>query len=260
MKAIYEPKGAALEYAPLACNLFNGCTHGCRYCYVPGVLRTDRVGFHSGAWVRDGILAALDRDAALLAGRGDTRRVHLCFTCDPFGMGADHAITREALAILRQYKHPVAVLTKGVLSDTDIAAMQGMDCDVGVSLVWGRDSERRKWEPGAASVTDRADNLRRARDAGLRTWISVEPVIDPEEAFWAIWVGMAVADMIKVGRLNHMDTPRPVDWPRFARMVSDVLTPWAAEEPGRAFLLKRGLAEFVTPPASAGGEGGDGRE
>ena len=32
MKPIYKPKGAAGEYAEYACNLYDGCTHGCTYC------------------------------------------------------------------------------------------------------------------------------------------------------------------------------------------------------------------------------------
>ena len=34
MKVIYEPKGRAKEYAELAVNLYNGCSHGCEYCYA----------------------------------------------------------------------------------------------------------------------------------------------------------------------------------------------------------------------------------
>ena len=34
MNVIYEPKGRAREYSELACNLYRGCTHGCRYCYA----------------------------------------------------------------------------------------------------------------------------------------------------------------------------------------------------------------------------------
>jgi DNA repair photolyase len=32
---IYEPKGKAGEYAPLALNLYAGCSHGCTYCFAP---------------------------------------------------------------------------------------------------------------------------------------------------------------------------------------------------------------------------------
>jgi len=30
---IYEPKGAAREYAELALNVYRGCVHRCIYCY-----------------------------------------------------------------------------------------------------------------------------------------------------------------------------------------------------------------------------------
>jgi len=35
---IYEPKGRAREYSPLALNYFKGCDNGCAYCYVPGMM------------------------------------------------------------------------------------------------------------------------------------------------------------------------------------------------------------------------------
>lgn len=30
---IYQPNGAAAEYSKWACNLYNGCTNRCEYCY-----------------------------------------------------------------------------------------------------------------------------------------------------------------------------------------------------------------------------------
>ena len=32
-RCIYQPKGAAKEYGAWACNLYNGCSHHCDYCY-----------------------------------------------------------------------------------------------------------------------------------------------------------------------------------------------------------------------------------
>jgi len=32
-KAIYQPKGAAAEYAKYACNFYIGCSNECSYCY-----------------------------------------------------------------------------------------------------------------------------------------------------------------------------------------------------------------------------------
>jgi len=33
-KAIYQPKGAAGEYAKYACNFYVGCSNRCHYCYL----------------------------------------------------------------------------------------------------------------------------------------------------------------------------------------------------------------------------------
>ena len=38
---IYEPKTEALEYAPLAVNLYRGCGHGCADEKIEGLLRSD---------------------------------------------------------------------------------------------------------------------------------------------------------------------------------------------------------------------------
>jgi DNA repair photolyase len=83
MRVIYEPKGAAREYAELALNLFSGCPHGCTYCYAPGCMRRTREAFHASVTVRTGILDKLRKDVAELAAAHDPREILLCFTSDP---------------------------------------------------------------------------------------------------------------------------------------------------------------------------------
>ena len=52
MNVIYEQKGRAREYAPLACNLYMGCTHGCKYCYAPGCMHKKSEEWHESARAR----------------------------------------------------------------------------------------------------------------------------------------------------------------------------------------------------------------
>jgi len=242
MSAIYEPKGAAREYAPLAVNLFSGCLHGCRYCYVPGCLRKKRVDFHAEVQPRTGIIAQIEKDLHRLRTRGQVDRVHLCFTCDPYpAMDKTVGLTREALIRLRDNGFPVSVLTKaGLLATRDFDLLATMDSQFGVTLAWHDDGVRADWEPGAASVEERLESLRLARARGIYTWVSVEPVIDPDQGLAAIEACLPLADMIKVGRWNHDSRSKDVDWRAFAIAVKAMLV--AAKKP---HVLKRGLAEFV---------------
>ena len=99
MKAIYEPRGKAREYSPLACNLYKGCSHGCVYCYAPSATYTDKEKFHSEVCPRNGILNAVEKDAASL--EGDKRDILLCFTTDPYQpIEEKMKVTRQASRLL----------------------------------------------------------------------------------------------------------------------------------------------------------------
>lgn len=103
MRIIYEPRGRALEYAPLAVSLYHGCSHGCRYCYVPAALRTTTEKFLQPG-PRKNALALLERDAEELARAGDTREILMSFTCDPYQhLEQELGLTREAIRILIQH-------------------------------------------------------------------------------------------------------------------------------------------------------------
>jgi DNA repair photolyase len=68
MNVIYQPKGRAREYAPLACNLYMGCTHGCKYCYAPACMHKKPEEWHQAARARgENVLALFERDCVRLA-------------------------------------------------------------------------------------------------------------------------------------------------------------------------------------------------
>lgn len=243
MQVLYEPRGAAREYAPLAVNLYRGCIHGCTYCYVPAVLRTTPAEFHSTVRQRTDILRQLRGDIAKTTSR---ERVHLCFTCDPYPPAeVEQGLTRRAILTLRDAGFPVAILTKaGARATRDLDVLASMDAEVGVTLAWANDARRAEFEPLAAPVSERLDYLAAAKAAGIRTWVSMEPVIDPAEALAILPTVMELADTVKVGRWNHNQAANAIDWTAFAREVKHRLV-----SAGKPHLLKKGLAELVAEAA-----------
>lgn len=222
MSVIYEPRGRAREYAPLAANLYSGCAHGCAYCYAPAALRRAREDFHRAVKVRENVLAGLAKDAKRMAGSG--ARVLLSFTTDPYQPAeTELGITRQAMGILHENGLLVEVLTKGgtraardfdLLGDGDAFASTLTFVDAGQS---------REWEPNAASPEDRIAAIKAAHAMGITTWVSLEPVIDPEQSLELIRQTYKHVDLFKVGTLNHHPMAKTVDWARFGRAAETLL-------------------------------------
>lgn len=240
MPVIYTPRGMAREYAPLACNLYRGCEHGCRYCYAPNCLYMSRDRFHSSAQPRPGVVAALRKEAPKYS--GTDQRLLLCFTCDPYQPAdEEHGLTRQALEVLLENRIPCQVLTKGGLRVVrDFHLLQAGDGWFATSLVFLNGEDRATWEPGAASVQSRIEAIEQAHELGIHTWVSVEPVIDPRQALDLIAELSPIVDGFKVGRLNHHPLAKQIDWRAFASELVEVLG-----ATGREYLIKDSLQPYL---------------
>lgn len=233
---IYEPKGKAREYAPLAVNLYRGCSHGCTYCYAPAATRTDRDEFHNRACPRRDVLRQLTTDAKRF--RGDQRRILFSFTSDAYQpIETELGLTRRALEILAEQGLLVTVLTKGGLrAARDFPLLAAMGAEFAVTLTTDSDGESRAWEPNAALPAERIESLRQAKQHGLFTWVSFEPVINPEAVLRLIDATHEFVDLYKVGKLNHHAFAASINWPKFRREVVERL-----DQLGVPYLLKKDL-------------------
>ena len=149
---IYQPQGAAGEYAKWAINLYHGCSNGCTYCYNRrGVLShvfgdkpelaapivklrekllnmymkdrgiTARENIYPSAVFWYGIFAAQRLILTDLAKIGEDKirkdgGIFFSFTCDPFDSYLDNNnnITKWMLHTLVTSQIPVTILTKNV--------------------------------------------------------------------------------------------------------------------------------------------------
>lgn len=243
MRAIYETKGRAREYFELAINLFSGCGHACTYCYGANVTHQNWDSFTKQPHPRMYILEKLQHDARLLEGK-ETRPILMCFVTDPYQpVEAETQTTRQAIKILKQYGLRVAILSKGGLRATrDLDLLDENDW-FGATLTLTNKEDATKWEPIADTWENRLIALQMAKEKGIPTWVSCEPVIDPEQTLELIRLSAPYVDVFKVGKINYNPIERMINWKYFALDVTALL-----DELGKRYYIKKDLATFIDRP------------
>lgn len=250
MKAIYEPQGKALEYCTkrkkrkCACNLYGGCGHGCFDCYVPNnhhLMRTygfkSRQEFYKNPHPRDGIIEALKREAPRYQGE----EVFLCFTCDPYQpINEKYQLTRQAIEILHANEIAVNILTKGKITDFDLLAKRPDLSKVGVTLTTTHPATSREWEPNACLPNDRMRNINKARDLGIFTWASLEPIRSPESTLNVIKWSHDYIDEYKLGKWNYDPRAKDIDWHKLVHEAIELL-----EKLGCKYYIKEDLRKHI---------------
>jgi len=243
MKVIYETSGRAREYFELAANLYTGCEYACRYCFGATVTHKDPKEFFGKPRPRDGVLRQLQKDAARLPSN-EIRHILLSFVTDPYQpLEEELKITRRAILILHAEVLSVAILTKGGLRATrDFDLLNEADL-FGVTLVFEDEATRAIWEPYAAPTEERITTLRMAKERGISTWASFEPVFSPDETLSLIARSAAVIDVFKVGTLNYREEGKMINWKRFAQDAVKLL-----DGLGANYYIKKDLARYIGKP------------
>ena len=177
---IYKPTGAAREYADLALNIYRGCTHGCIYCYNNG--RFGKKGdFFKGAKPRHGIVQKVVADCRILKEQyGDNcPEIHLTFLGDAYQPSENTlGFTRLILRNLIEFNLPFTILTKSSLINRDIELLAPYPkFRLGLSFTSVDQTEVKEWEPGTGYIQDRITTLRKFKNRGVKTWVSLEPVM-----------------------------------------------------------------------------------
>lgn len=217
MKPIYEPKTRAKEYCELAINIYDGCPHGCFYCYARKMHdRYNKTDF-SAAAPREGIVEAVKKQLA--SGSYKDKTIMTCFMCDPYPIGRDTTPTREIIKAIKAAGAHVQILTKGAEAARDFDLLDGGDM-FGITISTMRIDEVKKFEPHAAPVERREWQLYYAAQKGIKTWVSLEPVLNPDSVIEYLtgigkYYGTFGRPLLKIGKLNHVKPPYPIDWAEF---------------------------------------------
>jgi DNA repair photolyase len=165
-------------------NPYRGCEHGCIYCYArpshaylglsPGLDFETRIFYKPNA-------AALLRDELRKKG----------YVCRPIALGSNTdpyqpaerklGITRSILEVLREFHHPVTIVSKGALvqRDTDILSEMAREklAVVTISVTTLDRDLARKMEPRAATPERRIETIAALAKAGIPTGVLSAPMI-----------------------------------------------------------------------------------
>jgi len=165
-------------------NPYRGCEHGCIYCYARP----------SHAYVD--LSPGLDFETKLFYKRDAAARLAETFRKrgyrpSPITIGANTdgyqpierelCVTRSILEVMRDFRHPVAIITKSVLvlRDLDLLAELAADdlVQVNVSITSLDPEIKRTLEPRAAGPAARLRAVQELRQAGVPTGVMIAPVI-----------------------------------------------------------------------------------
>jgi len=99
-----------------------------------------------------------------------------------------------------------------------------------------------KWERGASLPADRLATLKCFHDAGIFTWVSLEPVLDTAAALEIIRQTLRYVDLFKGGRAIYVGLTKSTHWKQSTVDVLEVLA-----QTGARHYIKKDLQPFLPP-------------
>lgn len=165
-------------------NPYRGCEHGCIYCFArPGhawLGLSPGQDFESRLIARPDAPAVLEEELRKKAYRADVLAIGT-YT-DPYQpIEKTYGIMRGLLEVLRDFRHPVSIVTKGSLIERDIDILRDLAADglvrVGVSVTTLDPKVSRLMEPRVPSPARRLQVIERLAQAGIPVGVAASPMI-----------------------------------------------------------------------------------
>lgn len=248
-KAIYQPTGKAREYAEWACNLYVGCSNNCDYCYCKKGVLSHTMGGPAAklkSCFRDEQHAFEVFNKELDANIEEIRKSSLFFTfsSDPLIQETrllnmrciDYAIRRRVRCqiltknadFIRDEEHVIAcaIANRSGLHYSDYLAF-------GFTL-----TGHNELEPGASSNDQRIRAMKCLHDNKFRTFVSLEPVVDPEATLEMFNKAKEHCDLFKVGLMSGVSKDY-YDKAKVRRMAETIA------ESGKKVYFKKSITNFL---------------
>lgn len=225
MKAIYQPKGKAGEYAKYACNFYVGCSNDCDYCYCKRGVLAHSMGKPQATLkkcFKDEIDALLTFEKELMKNLEEIRKhgLFFTFTSDPM-LDNTRKLTIQAVDFAIRNDINCKILTKRAdfidsLPQWWFYKEYRGNIAFGFTLT-GHD----ELEYGASTNEERIDTMRFLYKAGFKTFASIEPIISLKKSAEMIEQTIGYCDLYKIGLMSGK---REYTRNEVFRWVSDLYT------------------------------------
>ena len=227
---------SGVEYATDQITIYRFCPYRCTYCYV----------WNSKLFSSRVLRGKYDPiEEALKYVKKQGRVIVISFVSDPYPpIEREKRITRRVLSILVKSKNRVMVLTKNpILALWDLDLMRQGEIWLGTTVVtlekW------QKYEPKVPSPFERLHALRLAKEYGVKTWLSIEPLIPQKNPEAIIKISADFVDYYVLGSLNYRllgfrkEELRKFYKEKVPQMIN------LLEELGKEFVIKKELKKFL---------------
>ena len=165
-------------------NPYRGCFHACAYCYARP--SHEYLGFGAGTDFESKLV--VKRDAPMLLRQAFLKPswqgevVVFSGNTDCYQpLEAAWGLTRACLEVCAEFRNPVAIITKAALILRDMDVLRQLTdvatLTVYISVPFADNEMARNVEPQAPSITKRLLTIKTLADAGIRTAVSLAPVI-----------------------------------------------------------------------------------
>ena len=206
-------------------NPYQGCEHGCIYCYARG--SHQYWGYSGGLEFETNIQVKMNTAELLLRHLSkkswEAAPIVMSGNTDCYQPAeAKYKITRACLEIFRDLRHPVGIITKNsmILRDLDILKKLAKDnlVHVNVSFTTLDESLRQVMEPRTASSRKRLEVIQVLSDNGIPVRAMIAPIIPGLTDSEILPMIKAVADAGAraishiIVRLNGVVEPIFIDW------------------------------------------------
>lgn len=242
MKAIYKPKGKAGEYASYACNLYVGCSNNCDYCYCKkGVLAhamgQDKPQLKKCFKDEPDAYVTFIRECSKLLDSLKENGLFFTFTSDPC-LPETFPLFAKCIQVALILEIPCTILTKctkwtSTELGRELLYTKSHLLNIGFTLT-GRDD----MEKGADTNESRTLAMEKIHYLGIKTWASIEPIVDLESSWKMIMQTRSFCDFYKIGLMSGKKNYTPKEVFNFCEGLETLL-------PKGNYMLKDSVKTYI---------------